>query len=370
MRSIRTLSVVVAASALVLASCGSDDDSSDATDPPAAEETTEETAAATDAPAEETTDAPAEETTEATDAPAEEGGDEMAGTTIEVEDNFGVQTVPVPPQSVIATDNRTFETLADWGVQLSAAAVSLMPDTIAYTQDDSIVDLGTHNEPDLEAVVAVEPDLIINGQRYAQFRDDLMSLAPDAALVELDPREGEPFDQELIRQVTVLGEIFGMQAEAAQLATDLEDAIARAQAAYDPSMTVMAVNVSGGEIGYIAPTVGRALGPVFDLVGMTPALEVTDATDDHQGDDISVEAIASANPTILMVIDRDAAVAAADPGYEPAADVIVNSEALTNVTAITDGNLVFMPADTYTNEGIQTYTEFFNDLADLLEGLS
>ena len=26
-----------------------------------------------------------------------------------------------------------------------------------------------------------------------------------------------------------------------------------------------------------------------------------------------------------------------------------------------------MPADTYTNEGIQTYTEFFNALADALE---
>ena len=31
------------------------------------------------------------------------------------------------------------------------------------------------------------------------------------------------------------------------------------------------------------------------------------------------------------------------------------------------GNIVYMPADTYTNESIQTYTEFFNSLADALE---
>ncbi|HIT75778.1 MAG TPA: ABC transporter substrate-binding protein, partial [Candidatus Avipropionibacterium avicola] len=35
----------------------------------------------------------------------------------------------------------------------------------SYKEDGSIVNLGSHNEPDLEAVVAVDPDLIINGQR-------------------------------------------------------------------------------------------------------------------------------------------------------------------------------------------------------------
>ncbi|MFV0309768.1 MAG: siderophore ABC transporter substrate-binding protein [Desertimonas sp.] len=301
--------------------------------------------------------------------PHDDTADAAETGSIEIEDNFGVQTVPVPPQSVVATDNRTFETLADWGIELSAAAVALMPDTIAYTEDDSIVDLGNHNEPDLEAVVAAEPDLIINGQRFAQYREDFLDLVPDAAIVELDPREGEPFDQELARQVTVLGEIFGHQDDAAQLVADLDDAILRAQEAYDPEWTVMAVNTSGGEIGYIAPSVGRALGPVFDIVGLTPALELAEGTDDHQGDDISVEAIADANPDIILVIDRDAAVAADDPAFEPAADVITNSEALANVTAVAEDHIVYMPADTYTNEGIQTYTEFLNSLAEALEDM-
>ncbi|MFV0526168.1 MAG: siderophore ABC transporter substrate-binding protein [Acidimicrobiales bacterium] len=347
MRPARLLPALVASSVLALASCGSSGEETEAAD------STVTTGAAA---SNETTGDP--ETT-----------DEAGTTTIEVEDNFGVQTVSVPPRSVVATDNRTFETLSDWGIELSAAAVALMPDTIAYTQDDTIIDLGNHNEPDLEAVVAAQPDLIINGQRFAQYREDFVDLVPEATIVELDPREGEPFDQELIRQVTVLGEIFGKEEEAAALVTGLQGAIARSQAAYDPANTVMAVNVSGGEIGYIAPTVGRALGPVFDLVGMTPALEVDGASDDHQGDDISVEAIAAANPDIILVIDRDAAVAADDPAYEPAAAVIEESEALSGVTAVAEGNIVYMPADTYTNEGIQTYTEFLNSLADTLEGM-
>src|SRR5699024_1698987 len=282
----------------------------------------------------------------------------------------GTQTVPSPPTSVVATDNRTFETLADWGVELSAGAVSLMPSTIPYTEDDSIVDLGSHREPDLEAVVAAEPDLIVNGQRYSQYHDDFVDLAPDAAILELDPREGEPFDAELARQVTVLGEVFDKQTEAEQLVEDLQSAIDRATEAYDGQSTVMAVITSGGQIGYSAPGDGRTLGPVFDILDLTPALEVDDSSDDHQGDEISVEAIADSDPDWILVMDRDAAIMADDPEFTPAAEVLEDSAALAGVTAVQSDRIVYMPADTYTNAGIQAYTEFFDTLADAFEAAS
>ena len=114
-----------------------------------------------------------------------------SGSTVEVEDNNGKQTVASPPKSVVATDNRTFQTLSDWGIELKGGAVSLMSEDLEYTQDDSILDLGSHREPDLEKVVEAKPDLIVNGQRFAQFHDDLAKLAPDATVLELDPRDGE-----------------------------------------------------------------------------------------------------------------------------------------------------------------------------------
>ncbi|WP_017607349.1 siderophore ABC transporter substrate-binding protein [Nocardiopsis xinjiangensis] len=290
-----------------------------------------------------------------------------AGTTIEIEDNNGTQTVNAPPESVVALDNRTFQTLSDWGVELSAGAVSLMPETIDYTQDESILDVGSHNEPDLESVVAAEPDLVVNGQRFSQYQDDIADLVPETPILVLDPEEGEPFDTELERQTEVLGEVFDKQDEAAQLTDEFDAAIERVGAAYDEGDTVMAVTTSGGEIGYLAPGVGRTLGPVFDIFGLTPALEVDDASDDHQGDDISVEAIADSDPDWILVMDRDAAVAADEAEYEPAEDVLSGSEALSNVTAVEEEQIVHMPADTYTNEGIQTYTEFFGTFADALE---
>ena len=99
-----------------------------------------------------------------------------------------------------------------------------------------------------------------------------------------------------------------------------------------------------------------------------PALEVEGASDDHQGDEVSVEAIAKADPDWILVMDRDAAVAADEEGYTPAKQLLEDSDALKDVTAIKEGNVVFMPADTYTNEGIQTFTEFFTTFADALEG--
>lgn len=292
---------------------------------------------------------------------------EPAAASVTIEDNTGTHEVATPPTSVVALDNRTFQTLSDWGIELSAGAVSLMPDTVSYVDDDAIVDIGNHNEPDLEAIVAVDPDLIISGQRFTQHNSAIADLVPDATIIDLEPREDEPFDEELKRQVTVLGEIFGKEDEAEQLVSDFDAAAERAAAAYDDSDTVMAVNTSGGTIGYLAPTVGRSLGPIYDMLGLTPALEVDDATDDHQGDEISVEAIASSNPDWILVLDRDAVFAADTPDYVQASEILESSEALASVTAVTDEQIVYMPTDTYLNESIQTYTIFLNDFADALE---
>lgn len=300
-------------------------------------------------------------------APAAEPSESAAPTSIAVEDNHGTQTVSTPPAVVVATDNRTIQTLAEWGIAVAAAPLDIFDPSLSYKSDDSVVNLGNHGEPDLEAVVAVDPDLIVNGQRFASYYGDFQTLVPDATIVELDPREGEPFDEELTRQVTVLGEIFGHQEDAAKLVADFEASIERVKAAYDDSETVMAVITSGGSVNYAAPTSGRTLGPVFDVLGLTPSL-TADGSTDHQGDDISVEAIAATNPDWLLVMDRDAAVSSnTDEAYTPADELISGSEALGNVTAVTEKRVVYMPANTYLNEGIQTYTVFFNALADAME---
>lgn len=294
-----------------------------------------------------------------------------AASTLTIEDNHGTEGISLPIEGVAATDNRAFELLDRWGVELVAAPLQLVPFTVTgYTEEGGVANLGSHREPDLEALAAAQPSLIINGQRFAQYYDDIIALNPDATVVELDPRDGEPLDQELIRQAETLGEIFGEEEDAAKIVADFESALERAKTAYAAisDQTVMAVNVSGGNIGYIAPSVGRTYGPIFDLVGLTPALEVGNASSDHEGDDINVEAIAAANPDLILVMDRDGGTSTSNEAdYVPAEQIVSDNEALANVKAVTDGYVYYAPADTYTNENIITYTEILNGMADMFE---
>ena len=299
-------------------------------------------------------------------AAASENTQATQASSVSIDANDGTVEIKLPVTRAASLDNRTFEVLQQWNVPLVAAPKKLIPTTVTAFNGEDVADVGMHRDPNLEALVAAEPDLIISGQRFSKYDAQIKELAPDIPLINLEPREGQPFNEELIRQVTDLGEIFGKQAEAKQLVDDFNASIERAKKAYDGSSTVMAVDVSGGNIGYVAPGKGRTWGPVFDLLGLKPALEVEGSTDSHTGDDISVEAIAQANPAWIFVLDRDAAITK-DGSNTPAETVINGNAALQNVAALQNKHVVYAPNDTYTNESIITYTEIFNSIADAFE---
>lgn len=288
---------------------------------------------------------------------------------ITIEDNRGSVEVPVNPEKVAITDNTAMRTLAEWDVKAVAMPLRLAPGNVAdkYNADTVSADLGMHREPNLEAIVAAEPEVVINGNRFEQHYDAIKDLVPDAAMVELTPRDDKPLDEELIRETEELGKIFGKEKEADKLVEDFKKAVERAKEAYDDDDKVMAVNVSGGDIGYVAPGQGVVYGKLFDLLGMKPALEVDNASDDHQGDDISVEAIAKADPDFFLVLDRDAAVDADNPEYKPAKDIIESNAALKNVEGIKDGNVVYADNHMYKDGGIIAYTDLLNSMADAFE---
>lgn len=310
--------------------------------------------------------------TTATESSAASTAEQAKPTSVEVTDIYGTVTVPVNPKNVVALDNRTFETLADWGVELAAVPKGVMPEGISYKTNDAVQDIGTHNEPNLEVIAAVDPELVIVGQRFGSYYEDIKALVPNAAVINLNfdvsgktDSSGESLVNGLKNSTLTLGKIFDKSKEADALISEFDDAIEAAKSAYNGKDTVMSVIVSGGEIGFSAPKTGRVWGPMYEIFGWHSALEVEDATTDHQGDDISVEAIAQSNPDWIFVLDRDAATSAAATS-KPAKDVIENSPALQKTTAVTKGQVVYAPNDTYTNESIQTYLELFQNMAKTL----
>ena len=104
-------------------------------------------------------------TAEEEDQGSNKGTSESA---LQIEDNNGTHELDVPFERVAVTDNRAFEILADWDLNIVAAPLGIVPDTLSdKINEDSIeANLGMHREPDLEALVAAEPDIVINGQRF------------------------------------------------------------------------------------------------------------------------------------------------------------------------------------------------------------
>lgn len=330
-----TLTALVAGAALVLTGCSNDGEGSGSS-----------TSAAADGSATEST----------------------AAESVTVEDNEGEKTIEKPIESVAVLDNRSFEILDQWQVPITVGARKLVPSTLPdLKNDESILDVGNHKEPDLEQIVAGDPQLIVSGQRFQKYDEQIEQMNPQATLVDFEPREDKPLDEELTRHVENMGKIFDKEDEAQKLIDDFNKALQRAKDAYDGESTVMAVNVSGGDIGYVAPHVGRTYGPLFDLIGFKPALQIEHASSDHKGDDISVEAIADSNPDLMLVLDRDAAISSSEGASKPAKNVIEESTPLEGVTAVKDGHVYYAPDDTYTNENIITYTEILNGIADQLE---
>ena len=307
-------------------------------------------------------------------APSPDVSTPAAPTEVEITDIYGTVTVPINPQRVISLDNRTFQTLDAWGVELAAGPKPVMPEGISYKTDDSVMDIGSHNDPNLEVIAAADPDLVIVGQRFAGRYEEIKDLVPNAVVISLNfdvsvDAVGSAGDNLVngFRDFTLaLGQIFDKNAEAAQMVADFDNAVAAAKAAYDPEITIMTLIVSGGNIRFAAPGSGRVWGPLYEIFDWTSSLKIDGASSDHQGDDISIEAIAQSNPDWIFVLDRDAMNTSAD-GYVPATDIIANAPALANMTAVTENQMVFAPNDAYVNESIQTFTTLFNSLAEAMK---
>ncbi|WP_033197091.1 siderophore ABC transporter substrate-binding protein [Agromyces italicus] len=286
-----------------------------------------------------------------------------ASGTVTIVDNHGEIEVPVNPERVVALDNHVFETLSAWDVPLAAAPKQIMGTDIwpEYTGDEAVLDVGAHFEPNLESIVAAQPELVIGGYRFAESYDQIVQRNPDAAVIEIAPREGEDPNAELTREIEILGQIFDREDEAAELIAAFDDATAAAADAYDGTSTVATLLTSGGEISYIAPVTGRSLGVLYPTAGLTPAIEQA-ADDTSHGDDISVEAIAAANPDWIVVMDREGAMTDAE-GYVAAEELIEGSEALANVTAVKEGQVLYVDPAFYLTEDIQSYTALYEQLA-------
>lgn len=289
--------------------------------------------------------------------PASQEGPE----TITVQTNTGELTVPVNPERVVALDSTSFETLHEFGITPVAVPKELLPASLSEWADNpDIIDVGTHREPRLEEINAAEPDLIVGGKRFAEYTETLSSTAP---VVDLAPSvEAAEYVDALKHQTTVLGEIFQAQSEAERLNTELDAAVAEA-AGLTNGQTVFLANHNGGKID----NGGGRMAPLIEPLDMTDVFAADRGGSDqvHNDSGLSPETIAQANPDWVFVLDRDASTGS---GGAPAQATIEAQELWGNTTFMSKGQVLYLDNDFYRTEGISAYTNFYQQLAEALQG--
>ncbi|MCU1360910.1 MAG: putative transporter substrate-binding protein [Ilumatobacteraceae bacterium] len=283
---------------LALAACGSDDSSSDATAAPAA------TPAATAAPDGVAATDPAV-STPATDAPDASG------------------PVPMKIVSLYPTGTEMLYAIGAGDQVIAVDDQSNFPDEALAKKTDL-----SGFEPNVEAIAAYKPDLVIHDGTTPDLGTQLDSLG----IPQWVGPAATDFD-DIYTQLEQLGATTGHVAEAAELVGQMQKDIAD---------TVATIPTGGTPLTYFheldntyyTVTSDTFIGQVYSLFGMQNIADTAEATSPYP--QLSAEFVISQNPDIIFLGDADYGESVETVDARPGWDVI---------NAVKNGNVVPISAD-------------------------
>ncbi|MDN5570174.1 MAG: ABC transporter substrate-binding protein [Propionibacteriaceae bacterium] len=225
-----------------------------------------------------------------------------AATTVTIDHAQGAATLPQDPASVVVLDYASLDTLNELGLsdRVTGVANGTLPETLSVYAD--VERIGSSQEPDIEAIAALDPDaIIISGRSSAKYAE-LNEVAPT---IDLSSHTYEPVEV-LTNSVTALGRLFAVE-DAAQAELDEVTALIEAtRAGMSTENTGLILMTTGGKLSAYGP--GARFGSlIHDALGV-PAAAPDLSREESHGQAVSFEFLAETNPGALYVIDRDAAI--------------------------------------------------------------
>lgn len=264
--------------------------------------------------------------------------------------------VPFDPQCIAVLDMASLDILDNLGLgdRIVGSASTSLDYLQAYVTDESVANLGTIKEADLEAVMASEPDIIFIGGRLSSSYDALSEIAPVVYLAT-DTDLGAAAS--VAKNASAIASIFGLEEQVDSLMAEFDARIQTLADFAEGKTAVVGMCTSGGF--NVLGNDGRC-----SLIGVEVGFENlanSDVTSTH-GNESSFELLVSLDPDYIFVMDRDSAIGT--EGAQLAKDIMEN-ELVMGTRAYQDGNLIYLehPAVWYTAEGGITALDVM--LADL-----
>ncbi len=245
----------------------------------------------------------------------------------------GAVSLPEAPAKVAVLDLGAADTMMALGVTPRAVPDKLYIDHLQPLAQGA-APVGTLQEPNLEKLAEVGPDLIVVANRSAVKRDAVAQVAPAIDMTV----DGARLIDDAKARLTAFATLFGKQAEGEALLATLDGKLAAVRAAGKDKGRALVVLTNGPKMSAYGE--GSRFGWLYDVTGLPQVGVALDASANH-GDAISHEFIAQANPDWLFVLDRGAAIGA----DEPSAQATLDNELVRRTNAWKNGNVVYLPAD-------------------------
>jgi len=163
-----------------------------------------------------------------------QGASDCEAGTRAYEHALGTACVPAEVERVVALEWTYVEDLLALGVQPVGVA-----DIEGYNSwvdipvelDEDVVDVGSRQEPNLEIIAGLEPDLILTASfRAANNFDELNAIAPTIAFNPYpDPETNASQYDEMVSTFMTIAEVVGLEETGEQVLADLEETFALAQ---------------------------------------------------------------------------------------------------------------------------------------------
>jgi len=221
---------------------------------------------------------------------------------IEITDALGTTKVNKNPQRVVVFDIGSLETMDALGVKVVGVAKNNLPSYLEkYKNDATIENVGSLKEPNYEKINALQPDLIIISARLQSAYAELSKIAPTVYMAI----DNNDYLGSFEANATKLGLIFDKEADVKTAIAAINDKIAAAQKSLaGKSEKALIVLHNNGK--FSAYGKGSRFGFIHDVLPIQPAVATIEVS--THGQKVSNEFIAEANPDILFIIDRNAAV--------------------------------------------------------------